>query len=53
MLRDKEEMRLQNARQKAQVLVVLIINNSFAAEGLGSRCVSVAGYLLCVKTHKQ
>lgn len=39
-------MRLQKAREKAQVLEALIRNNSFAAEGLDSRCVSVAGYLL-------
>jgi len=39
MLRGKEKMRLQKAREKSQVLEALIRNNSFAAEGLDSRCV--------------
>ena len=44
-------MRLQKARQKAQVLVALIRNNSFAAERLDSRCVSVAGYLRIIRRY--
>jgi len=39
MLRGKEKMRLHKAREKSQVLETLIRNNSFAAEGLDSRCV--------------
>ena len=46
MLRGKEGMRLQTAREKVQVFLAVIRNNSFVAEGLDLRCVSVAGYLL-------
>jgi hypothetical protein len=50
MLRGKEEMRLQKAREKSQVLEALIRNNSFAAVGLDSRCVRSGIFIMSRNT---